>query len=73
MDVRVQVPPVVPYLRRADEFSGHGWAKDMVDVAQLVEHLIVVQEVVGSRPIVHPIFINSAHTCTIQVHTVLYY
>ncbi len=28
----------------------------MVGVAQLVEHWIVAPEVVGSRPIVHPIF-----------------
>ena len=28
----------------------------MVDVAQSVEHLIVDQVVVGSNPIIHPIF-----------------
>ena len=27
----------------------------MVDVAQSVEHLIVVQEVAGSKPVVHPV------------------
>lgn len=26
----------------------------MVDVAQLVEHLVVIQDVAGSSPVVHP-------------------
>ena len=30
----------------------------MVGVAQLVEHGIVIPEVVGSNPIVHPILLN---------------
>lgn len=30
--------------------------RNMVGVAQLVEHGIVIPGVVGSRPIVHPIF-----------------
>ena len=29
----------------------------MVGVAQLVEHLIVVQDVAGSSPVTHPIFV----------------
>jgi hypothetical protein len=31
----------------------------MVGVAQLVEHLVVVQDVAGSSPVVHPKF----HSC----------
>ena len=31
----------------------------MVGVAQLVEHRIVIPAVVGSSPIVHPIFLKS--------------
>ena len=37
------------YIRR--EWVGN---KIMVDVAQLEEHLVVVQKVVGSNPIIHP-------------------
>ena len=39
------------------------WHKqcDMVGVAQLVEHRIVTPGVVGSIPIVHPIFQNPRH------------
>ena len=37
MSVRVQFPPVASESkRRASETSGNGWAKNMVDVAQLV-------------------------------------
>ena len=32
----------------------------MVGVAQLVEHLVVVQEVAGSNPVTHPILWASA-------------
>ncbi len=31
----------------------------MVDVAQLVEHQIVALGVMGSNPIIHPIFLSS--------------
>ncbi len=42
---------VVLYLetRRAKVF-----VLSMVDVAQLVEHLVVIQDVAGSSPVVHP-------------------
>ena len=30
----------------------------MVDVAQLVEHPVVVRDVAGSSPVVHPSFFN---------------
>ena len=30
----------------------------MVGVAQLVEHSVVVRDVAGSSPVVHPIFTN---------------
>ena len=33
--------------------------ESMVDVAQLVEPLVVVQVVVGSSPIVHPIILSN--------------
>jgi hypothetical protein len=33
----------------------------MVGVAQLVEHRIVIPAVVGSNPIVHPIFKKADH------------
>ena len=33
---------------------------EVVDVAQLVEHLTVAQAVAGSIPVIHPIFV--AHT-----------
>ena len=57
MDVRVQVPPRVPDSKGEPAIpAGMGGQKKffMVDVAQSVEHLVVVQKVVGSKPIVHP-------------------
>ena len=39
----------------------------MVDVAQLVELRIVIPAVVGSRPIVHPIFLFSSYAGRIDV------
>ena len=35
----------------------------MVGVAQLVEHGIVIPGVVGSKPIVHPIFYKANYFC----------
>ena len=37
----------------------------MVGVAQLVEHGIVIPGVVGSRPIVHPIFYKADSFCSV--------
>ena len=56
MDVRVQVPPRVPDSKGEPAIpAGMGGQKlFMVDVAQSVEHLVVVQKVMGSIPIVHP-------------------
>jgi hypothetical protein len=34
----------------------------MVGVAQLVEHLVVVQEVAGSSPVTHPRGVSDART-----------
>jgi hypothetical protein len=31
----------------------------MVGVAQLVEHLVVVQDVAGSNPVTHPTFLRT--------------
>jgi len=39
----------------------------MVDVAQLVEHPVVVRDVAGSSPVVHPKFFDiSIDPCTIK-------
>jgi len=35
----------------------------MVGVAQLVEHLVVVQDVAGSSPVTHPKFANPLTAC----------
>ena len=38
----------------------------MVGVAQLVEHGIVIPGVVGSKPIVHPIFYKADSFCSVH-------
>jgi hypothetical protein len=41
-----------PSQKHANARAAHG--KNVVGVAQLVEHLVVVQEVAGSSPVTHP-------------------
>ena len=42
----------------------------MVDVAQLVEHPVVVRDVAGSSPVIHPkkIAVSIAILLTIDIH-----
>ena len=47
----------IQLLRRADKLSqSKTTVNDMVDVAQLVEHPVVVRNVAGSSPVIHPKF-----------------